>query len=134
MIDLNPARNQDCQVPSMSGVSVITACPLSPIADGPSALPSLTSSPSSMSNSSCLFTRCQPLYDSYCTIQLYFSRYYTVRFTTNFKRFTKKNFFKRDRIKIILSTFISLIKKLLWWYFYFYIHSLFQNWRRKGNL
>ena len=34
-------------VPSMSGVSEIAACPPSPIADNPSALPSPTSSPSS---------------------------------------------------------------------------------------
>ena len=34
-------------VPSTSGVSDIAACPLSPIADDPSALPSPTSSPSS---------------------------------------------------------------------------------------
>ena len=34
-------------VPSTSGVSEIVACPLSPIADDPSALPSPTSSPSS---------------------------------------------------------------------------------------
>ena len=34
-------------VPSMSGVSEIAACLLSPIADHPSALPSPTSSPSS---------------------------------------------------------------------------------------
>ena len=34
-------------VPSMSGVSEIVACPPSPIADDPSALPSPTSSPSS---------------------------------------------------------------------------------------
>ena len=32
------------------------------------------------SNSSCLFTRCQPLYASCCTVLPYFSRYCTVRF------------------------------------------------------
>ena len=32
------------------------------------------------SNSSCLSTWCQPLYASSCTVLLYFSRYYTVRF------------------------------------------------------
>ena len=35
--------------------------------------------PTSVSNSSCLFTRCQPLYVSYWTILLYFSGYCTVR-------------------------------------------------------
>ena len=57
---------------SMSGVSDIAACPLSPIADDPSALPSPVSN-------SWLFTRCQPLCASCCTILLYFSRYYTAR-------------------------------------------------------
>ena len=35
--------------------------------------------PPPVSNSSCLFTRCQPLYASCCTVLLYFSRYCTVR-------------------------------------------------------
>ena len=35
--------------------------------------------PPPVSNSSCLFTRCQPLYASSCTVLLYFSRYCTVR-------------------------------------------------------
>ena len=35
--------------------------------------------PTSVSNSSCLFTLCQPLYVSYWTILLYFSGYCTVR-------------------------------------------------------
>ena len=35
--------------------------------------------PTPVSNSSCLFTRCQPLYASSCTVLLYFSRYCTVR-------------------------------------------------------
>ena len=46
-----------------------------------SALPSPTPSPSSISNSSCLFIRCQPLYTGCCTILLYFSRSCTVRST-----------------------------------------------------
>ena len=32
-----------------------------------------------VSNSSFLFTRCQPLCASYCTVLLYFSRYWTIR-------------------------------------------------------
>ena len=32
-----------------------------------------------VSNSSCLYTSCQPLYASCCTVLLYFSRYYTIR-------------------------------------------------------
>ena len=35
--------------------------------------------PPPVSNSSCLFTRCQPLYASCCSVLLYFSRYCTVR-------------------------------------------------------
>ena len=65
-------------MPSTSSVREIAACPPSPIADNLSALPSLPSSPSS-SKTFCLFTRCQPLCASYCTVLLYFSRYCTVR-------------------------------------------------------
>ena len=66
-------------IPSTSGVSEIAACPSSPIADDPSALPSPTSSPPPVSNSSCLFTRCQALYASRYTVLLPFSRYCAVR-------------------------------------------------------
>ena len=65
-------------VPLASDVSDTAACPSSPIADNPSALPSPTSS-LPLSNS-CLFTRCQLLYASCCTGLLYFSRHCTVRF------------------------------------------------------
>ena len=60
-------------VPSTSGVSEIAACPPSPIADNPSALPCPTPSLTPpISNSSCLFTLCQPLYASCCrTIVLF---------------------------------------------------------------
>ncbi|XP_059778263.1 tigger transposable element-derived protein 1-like [Balaenoptera ricei] len=60
-------------VPSGSGVSEIAACPPSPIADDPSALSSPPPLPPPVSNSSCLFTRCQPLDASCCTVLLYFS-------------------------------------------------------------
>ena len=66
-------------VPSASAVSDVTACPASPIADRPSAPPSPTSSPPPVSNSSRLFTRCQPLYASYCTALLCFSSSCLVR-------------------------------------------------------
>ena len=55
-------------VPTTSGVSEIAACPPSPVADDPSAPLSPISSPSSVSNSSCLFTRCQPLHSSCCSV------------------------------------------------------------------
>ncbi|KAJ8792345.1 hypothetical protein J1605_019901 [Eschrichtius robustus] len=61
-------------VPSGSGVSEIAACSPSPIAEDPSALPSPPPRPPPVSNSSCLFTRCQPLDASCCTVLLYFSR------------------------------------------------------------
>ena len=75
---------QTC-IPSRSGVSEIAACPPSPIADCPSALPSAHPStlpprlPPAVSNSSCLFTWCQSLYASDCSVLLYFSGYCTVR-------------------------------------------------------
>ena len=65
------------RIPSVSGMSEITAFPPSPIVDDPSGLPSPTSSLTS--SNCCLFTRCQPLYVSCCSVPLYFSRYCTVR-------------------------------------------------------
>ena len=59
-------------VPSVSGMSETAACPLSPVADDPSALPSPTSFPSSSYNSFCLFTQCQALQANCDTVLLYF--------------------------------------------------------------
>ena len=81
---LNFSKMQTC-IPSVSGVSEIAACPPSPIADGPLALPSAHPStltpplPPAVSNASCLFTWCQSLCARYCTVLLYFSGYCTVR-------------------------------------------------------
>ena len=68
-------------VPSALGMSETAACPLSPIADAPSALPSHTSS-----SSSSQFTPSFPPVHSMpaqvcqcCTAVLHLSRYYTVR-------------------------------------------------------
>ena len=63
----------------MSGVGEIAACPrllLLTILQLYRLPPPL---PPPVSNSSCLFTRCQPLCASCCTALLYFSRYCTVR-------------------------------------------------------
>ena len=46
-VDRIESSKEPEHVPSMSGMSEIAACPLSPIADYPSALPFPTSSPSS---------------------------------------------------------------------------------------
>ena len=46
-VDRIEASKESEPVPSISGVNEIAACPLSPIANDPSALPSPTSSPSS---------------------------------------------------------------------------------------
>ena len=68
-------------VPLASDVSEISACPPS-VGDDPSALPSPAPLPPPGSNSSSLFTGCQPLYASCCTILLYFLRYCALRFKT----------------------------------------------------
>ena len=52
----------------MAGVSEIAACLPFPVTDNPSSLPSLTPLPPPVSNPSCLFTQCQPLYASCCTV------------------------------------------------------------------
>ena len=83
-------------VSSASGMSEIAAYPPSPVVDHPSALPFPTPSPFSISNSSCLFTRCQSLCASYCTTLLYFSRYWKVvagpRKTLGFLAFREEEF------------------------------------------
>ena len=66
-------------VPSTSGVSEIAACPLSPVADDPSALSFPTSSPSSRQWLSLPVRLMPALYASCCTVLFYFSKYYTVR-------------------------------------------------------
>ena len=66
-------------VPSTSCVSEIAACPrlLLLMILQPYHLPPPLPPP--VSNSSCLFTRCQPPYARCCTVLLYFSRCCTVR-------------------------------------------------------
>ena len=68
LVDRLKSSKEAEPLPSMSGVSELLACPLSPIADDPSGLPSPTSSPSSIRNSSGLFTPCQPLCASCCDV------------------------------------------------------------------
>ena len=74
-VDRIESSNKPEPVSSMSGLSKIPACPPSPVADDPSAPPSV---PTPVGNSSCLFTPCQPLCASCYTRPLYFSRYCTL--------------------------------------------------------
>ena len=62
-------------VPSTAGMESQLA--LSPVADAPPALPSPTSPPSPVSNSSCPFTRCQPLLS--CTTVLFKILYFQIK-------------------------------------------------------
>ena len=72
-------RKEPDLAPSLSDASEIAACPPSPVADDPSALPSPTPLPPPVSKSSRLFTGCQLLYARYCTVLLYPSRHYNIR-------------------------------------------------------
>ena len=76
-VDRSKSSKKPEPVPSTSGMNEIVACPVLPIADNPSALPSPISS-TPFSSSSSLFTRCQFLFASHCTVLLYLSRYCTV--------------------------------------------------------
>ena len=80
-VDTIESSKEPEPVPSTSGVSEIAACPLIPLLilqlyHLPPPLPP------SVSNSCCLFTQCQPLYVSCCTVLLSFSRYCTVTLKT----------------------------------------------------
>ena len=66
-------------IPSVSDVCEIAAYRLSPIAEGPSALPSSHSLQLPVSISSYLSTQCQPLYASHWAVLPYFSRHCTLR-------------------------------------------------------
>ena len=65
--------------------------------------------PPPVSNSSCLFTRCQPLYASCCTVLLYFSRYCTVRIKNVFFIFCVCFF-----CIICVKTIINLLSTVLY--------------------
>ena len=77
-VDRIESSKEQEHVPSMSGMSEIAACPqllwlmIFQLYHFPPPLPP------PISNSSCLFTRCPPLYSSCCTVLLCFSRYYTM--------------------------------------------------------
>ena len=73
---------QTC-IPSMSGVIETAACPPSPIADDPSALPSPSSSPSSSQSVTLLACSlgASPRMSAVVLDYLYFSRYYSIILT-----------------------------------------------------
>ena len=70
-VDIIEYSKEPEPMPSVSGMSEIAACPLSPIADDPSALPSPTSSPySSLLACSLDASPCMPAVAlHYCTFQ-----------------------------------------------------------------
>ena len=103
-------------MPSASGVSELLACPPSPVADGPSALPSPTSSPSSIRNSSGLFTPCQPLCASYCTV-LYFHRSSKIKnvfliFCLFFMNYLCEKYYKPIAVQYYIVNSVSWVPRL----------------------
>ena len=99
----------------MPGVSETAACPPSPIADDPSALP--TSSPSPASNS-CLFSQCQPLNASCKIVLLYFSRYCTVRLemsifcVCSFMYYLREKYYKPITVQYYIADHVNWIPRL----------------------
>ena len=77
-VNIIESNKEPEHAPSVSYVGEIAACPSSPFDDDPSTLQSPPALPPPVTISSCSFTWCQPLYTSYRTVQLYFSRYCTI--------------------------------------------------------
>ena len=69
-----------------------------------------------VSNSSCLFTRCQPLYASCCTVLLYFSRYCSVRlkmfYLFIFMYYLCEKYYKPITVQYYIADCVSWIPRL----------------------
>ena len=74
--------------------------------------------PPPVSNSSCLFTRCQPLYANCCTVLLYFSRYCTVRLKMFyflclfFRYYLCEKYYKPITVQYYVSDCVSWVPRL----------------------
>ena len=73
--------------------------------------------PPPVSNSSCLFTQCQPLYASCCILPLYFSRYCTVRLKMFyflylfFMYYLCKKYYKPITVQYYIADFVSWVPR-----------------------
>ena len=117
-VDRTEFSKEPESVSSGSGMSEIVAYPPSHVVDHPSAHHFPPPLPSPVSNSSCLFIKCQPLCASYCTILLYFSRYWKVvagpRKTPGFLASRGEEFNLGPQMKLGCSEL--LCNKVLWKY------------------
>ena len=75
--------------------------------------------PPPVSNSSCLFTQCQPLYASCCTVLLYFSRHCTVRlkmfslfFVLFFMYYLYEKYYKPITVQYYIADCVSWVPRL----------------------
>ena len=117
-VDRTEFSKETESVSSGSGMSEIVAYTPSHVVDHPSAHHFPPPLPSPVSNSSCLFIRCQPLCASHCTILLYFSRYWEVvagpRKTPGFLASRGEEFNLGPKMRLGCSEL--LCNKVLWKY------------------
>ena len=104
-------------VPSMSGVSEIAACPPSPIAEILQLYHLPPPPPPPVSNSPCLFTRCQPRYASCCTVlfKVLYSKIKNVFFVFGvcfFMHYLCEKYYKRITIQYYMANCISWVPRL----------------------
>ena len=89
--------------------------------------------PPPVSNSSCLFTRCQPLCASCCTVLLYFSRYCIVRLKMFyflclfFKYYLCEKYYKTITVQYYTADCVSWVPRLT-------LLDLWTNWTFERSL
>ena len=132
-IELNPARSQNlchqCQVWVKLQLTLrllLLTIPQLYHLPPPLPLP--------VSNSSCLFTRCQPLYASCCAVLLYFTRYCTVRlkifslfFVFVFMYYLCEKYYKPITVWYYIADCVSLVPRLT-------LLDLWTNWTYECTL
>ena len=65
-----------------------------------------------VSNSSCLFTRCQPLYASCCTVLLYFPKMFSLFFVCFFMYYLCEKYYKPITVRYYIADCVNWVPRL----------------------